>query len=96
MFEINLILIIAMLFGLKVYWDYAQTQSAKRKCIIREAENRIRLTEAGIDPFTRQAFGQDHSHDYCNAYSPCPGCKVVQDKNLALNKAAWSRYKGEN
>lgn len=81
-------------FGLKIYWDYCRTQSDISKAHIRDLEHRNHMIQNGINPDTLQAYGLDHSHDLCNANSPCKGCKKVQDKNMALNKAAWDKFQG--
>lgn len=77
---------------LKLVFEPMQTESLKRKAYIRTLEHNKDLIDSGINPSNHQAFGQDHSHDLCNAYNPCSGCKKVEDKNMALNKAAWAKY----
>lgn len=78
--------IIILVFGglaLKVYWDYGQDQSNKRKAYIRDLEWRGRQISAGLNP-DGMPYGWDHSHDLCNANSPCSGCAAVQAKNNKL------------
>ena len=79
-------------YGVCLLLGHIGDESNKRKAYIRDLDHQNELIKAGINPQTMQAFGLDHSHDYCNANNPCDGCKAVQEKNDQLNKSAWDAY----